>query len=249
MDDAGRFEVSCLFYAGSESLALQERPWVGELVVDDKKIYLGQLPGAEKGSFVVTRYVPTYPKVLEFRVRYEQASFYQHPDEPLLLEELQYLLSDRSIFPAGGSAPNTNVHNRIKELESYRRVVSQHYHGKWTLFLANHPEVVTVHRENGAEMQIILAENAETWVQANADNEAVKETQEKAVVAAMVSILSAGDLEYRALLDRMTEVPEFTAYLSASSAMLTRFLQTHKDVFWLKRDPEHTTRVGLVDHP
>lgn len=246
MKDHGRFEVSCLFYAETNT---PERSYVGELIIDGEVVYLGQLPGGEgtsQQSMIVTRYVNEYPRVLQLRLRYAERLSYEHPDEALLLQELEQLLSDGTLFPPQGSAPHTNVHNRLKDLELYNRVVTQHYNGKWTAFLANHGDQVIMHKEPGAELHLVLSPNASAYKDVDQKAEDLRVAQEHEIVEYMIRVLSESDLEYRDLLERMGQLPAFTSQLAPSMTMLNRFLQANRDVFWVKKDPEHTTRVGLV---
>ena len=179
---------------------------------------------------------------------YKPQANYEHPEEAELLAELDRVLSDESLFPAGGSAPHTNVHNRLKDLEIYHRVVTQHYNGKWTAFLSNHKDQVLMHKEPGSELHLVLARNAETFAAVDAESEEVRIAKENEVVQHMVHLLSERDLEYRDLLERMGQLPAFTSQLAPSMTMLNRFLLANREVFWVKKDPEHTTRVGLVRH-
>lgn len=247
MEDFGHFEVSCLFYAGSGQIV--DPAYIGELIVDDSVIYLGQLPGGEgPKSVVVTRYVTKYPKVLKLRLRYEQRTLYDHPDEELLLQEMVQLLSDPILFPSGGSAPHTNVHNRLKDLEHYHRVVTQHYHGKWTSFLNNHQDKIRIHKEQHSELHLVLTDNLDCFRKVDQEAEVHRAEQENAVVESLYSVLRERDYEYRELLQRMGQIPAFTSQLTPSMTMLNRFLQSNRDVFWIRKDPEHTTRVGLIRH-
>lgn len=245
-DDYGRFEISCLFYLSSDVAGISDHPWIGELVVDDKYcVYLGQVPGGERGpSIVVTKYLPKYPASLEFRIIYQNKDFYRHPEEDLLAEEIQLLLLDQRLFPRGASVPHTNVQSRVENLEVYKRIIGGHYKGKWVMFLTNQ-DSLSLSQVAGEETRVGLRRSSEPPEQPPHEPHD-EEKSDEALLEAVMRILQSGDLTYVELLQKLEQVPAFVDRLNPSHRILFRFLQSHTETFWVKWDPAHTTRVGLI---
>lgn len=247
MGDHGRFEISTMIYSTMDLAKSQTANIIAELVVDkDIIIYLGQIPAGTEPGYTVSRYLNHVPKHFELRVKRENWLYYPHPDEELLVGEVLALLSDPSLFPLHGSAPHTNLHNRIKESECYQRVIINHYGGRWISFLNNHPYAIYTHRDPKLEMRLVAVADKSIFVSADIDHEEANRVNEAEIVQKVFSILQGGEVEYSALLEKLTEVEGFTRGLAPSVTMLKRFLLSHDDIFWMRKDPEHTSRVGLL---
>lgn len=270
MPDHGRFEVSVLLYS---SLEVPRSTWVVELTVDDDSpIFLGQMPlmntaapetptqvapvnrnatmsrererGPAAPTVIITRYFRAAPRRLRLAVRYLDHPSYPHPDESILLDELLRVFRDERMYPPGTLTPHTNLHNRLKDLTVYHRVVGEHYRGNWLRFLFEHAEAVDVHREPKQEYKLALANDPRPIVPPlTEEQEGIKEFL---VVSTLVGFLADGPRSYKDLLLEFGDVEAFTESLHASTHMLQRFLAARPDIFWLSKDPIHTTRVGLV---
>jgi hypothetical protein len=245
MNDHGKFELSTLFYSANASAHAQ--PYVADLVIDDERlINLGRLPPNGE-SVIVTRYVDRPPKRFAFRLRVEATYDTTFPDEDLLLEEVLKVLLDPRVYPPGGAGSHAAVYNRVKELDLYNRVIHGHYHGRWMSFLERHHHAITVLKIPGKETQIMLRGNEAGYVVANQQHLADRMLAEANVVGALVDALSEQHVcTYTELLGKLEACDDFTSRLMPSATMLSRFLAANRDIFWVKRDPEHTTRVGLV---
>jgi hypothetical protein len=241
-NDFGCLELTCVFYASSDVSTQSERPWIGELIIDDNyTMYLGQLPGGEKGSVTVSHWVISYPRTLEFRLTHQQKEFYRHPEEALLVEEIQALLRDERLFPGGGCVPHTSIQSRVEKLECYKRIVTEHYKGKWFSFLSQQQGSIVLVPLPGEETRVGLL--GDTRPPRTGPSQA---DTEEALLTAVVQILESGDHTYVELLQKLEKVKAFSDRLNPSQRILFRFLQSHSDIFWVKLDPLHTTRVGLV---
>jgi len=254
MQDHGRWELGCMLYSSIDWMPdTRYSTLVGEILVDGVQIIpLGALPGPDQPAHCVTRYIDKPPSTLAFRLRHDPSDAAKHPDEDLFLNEVKVLMEDESLFPPGGSAPHTNVHNRVKDLEIYQRVIVKHYCGKWTSWIAgqsSHLSLIKVRDGTSAELHLVKNEHLRSFEVANRLHHTKRRMQEHVVVKKMIEILEGQTtmMEYTELLRRMAEVPEFIACLVPSMTMLHRFLATHKAEFWANRDPEHTTRVGLIE--
>lgn len=271
MRDHGRWEISTMLYADMAWMPeTKHATLIGELVVDgDQVLHLGALPGPDQPSNVVTRFLSKPPSSLAFRVCHDLAKAAVHPDEDALVEEVLLVMNDETVFPKGGSTAHHNVHNRVKDLEIYNRVVVKHYASRWTAFVANHPDDVTLiklkddknsltlglgsRRNDEAEprheeLHIVHANDVDSAEERNEAQKAVRAKNEAIVVDKMIQTLGeeATMMEYTELLRRLAVYPEFVTCLMPSLSMVQRFVSMHKDVFWVRKDPEHTTRVGLV---
>lgn len=242
MDDFGRFEISCLYYGSSDLVAASQRPYTAQLIVDGMTIDLGRLPGGDLAPLVVTRFVPEYPKSLELRVFFSETPSNRHPDESLLIDEVRSIVTDPHSQIMGATTRAT-IHNRLKDLELYTRVTEN---VSFRTLLAQHPELVALDVLPNGEPHIVLAERLTEAKQSQAAHQVMRKRQEKAILDKLLEILEPGDLDYRVVLQQMSALPEFTAALSGSGAILSRFLLTRPDVFWFRQDAQHTTRVGLA---
>jgi hypothetical protein len=245
MDDYGRFEVSCLFYASSDimpSITFQ-RPHIAQLVVDGRVIDLGKVPGGEVPAVCVTRYVAEYPKIFELRVQYSDSARYHHPDERLLVDEVRETVSDHGLHTTTTYSPNS-VHNRVKDLELYARVIRT---TSFKAMISNHPDRVAMEHLPNGQFRVVPAEDANKHVSAGArEIDGLRKSHEERIVAKLTEILEQGDLDFRVVFQHMAQLPEFKATLAGSTAVLSRFLLTRPEVFWFRQDAQHTTRVGLA---
>ena len=238
MDDHGRFEVSCLFYGSTDSVACVW-PHVAQLIVDGRCFDLGKLPGGDVPAVVITRFVATYPKKFELRVTYTEDPKYYHPDEALLVDEVRSLV-DESLMPASHS--RVAVYNRVKDLELYTRVTRT---TSFKAVLASHPERLTVEYDHGtARISTVDGRHCAT----QQDYEVFRVQHEARIVSKLEELLQAGDLDFRVVFQKMVNLPEFKATLTGSTAVLSRFLLSRPDIFWYRQDAQHTTRVGLTSN-
>jgi hypothetical protein len=244
MDDHGRFEVSCLFYGSTDLIASFHRPHVAQLVVDGHVFELGKLPGGDTPAVVVSRFVPKYPKMFELRVLYSETSRLSHPDETLIVEEVRSIVSDQQAR-ATKIASRASVHNRVKDLEVYSRVIAGPRSTSFKTVLSNHPDRVAVEPTANGQAWVVPAEEVGSFAAVHSDHDEFRKHQEDSIVNKLIDILRPGDLDFRTVFQQMATLPEFKTALTGSPAVLSRFLLTRPDVFWYRQDAQHTTRVGL----
>jgi len=286
MDDTGRFELTCLFYASAD-VTSDMRPWVAELQIDDgaEKIPLGILPKVGEPR-VVSKYIKRYPISIALAVRFIGPSWYPHPEEEVLVEEIQLLLLARAYVgltdrPTDYTVRVPKLQAKLQPLGLYQRVVVEHYKGNFLAFLDRQPNLSVVMIPGGdALVTVPTPESVTPELRAlpaiAEDSDAVSgrspsdssshsgsdkedshalsttigpEVIEQDTAAAVRSILEReGELSIRQLLDRIVaEVPAWQRRnLKASTHVFVRFLQNRSNLFWVKWDTVHSTRVGLV---
>jgi hypothetical protein len=241
MDDYGRFEVSCLFYGSSDLIPAYQRNHIAQLVVDGQVLDLGKIPGGDVPAVVITRYFAEYPKSFEFRVLFSEGNArYSHPDEPLLVEELREVVLDDHLPMSAAS--RASVHNRVKDLELYARVMRN---TTFKALIANNPERIMIEPLPNGPPLLVPTEVAPTVYGKAHELEEIRKVQEQRIITKLTEILTPGDLDFRNVFQHMTTLPEFRANLTGSPSVLCRFLLNRPDLFWFKQDAQHTTRVGL----
>lgn len=246
MEDVGRFELTLLFYCSEPLLTAPQQPCVarhfGELVVDGTAVYLGALPMNGAPPVSIARYLDKYPEKFELRV-VSTTRRLPHPEEESLLLEMHAILCDARLTPPGGSVSLNLMTSRLQELAVYPRVTAN---TNLRSIIALHPDRFALVAGPTGDMHVTKAADAHTYEGPNAARALVRDQQEAVIVRHLKEILASGEKEYVDVLQRLSLVPEFTGQLTPTAAVLRRFLQTHSDVFWLRKDPMHTTRVGLV---
>jgi hypothetical protein len=256
MDDYGRVEISCVFYASSD-VTEEYRPWVATLTADEEEIALGQLPRAGGRTRVVCRYVREHPQKLKLTVTYQAGQTFSHPEEDELLNYIRLImLNDELRCFEGGFVRLSHIQNKLESLDLYKRVVGAgrsvgHYNRSFGTFIAAHPEFLQLKQVPGGEASVALAPSVakRTWTAEDCRRrEQEDQRRDAAAVDELQRILDEGSLELPALLNRLREESAFCAILRPSSRNVVCFLEQHREQFWVTCDPVHTTRVGLRDH-
>ena len=250
MDDLGRIELSCVFYASSD-IAGENRPWVATLSADEEEIDLGQLPHTGGRTRIVSRYVREHPQTLKFCVTYRDSPTFAHPEEEQLVQEVRLMMLNddiRFVDRPPGFVRLSNLRSKLEGLELYKRVVgagniSGHYHRNFQAFVSNHPSVLRTQQSAGSEFLVGLAIDADT--EAALHNVSDRREREAAALAAVRSILEDGPLEIGVLLNRMRESKAARGLFRPSSRALVGFLERNSCDFSVRTDPVHTTVVGL----
>ena len=115
-------------------------------------------------------------------------------------------------------------------------------------FVGHHAEFC-VHKTPLQEMWVSLADGGDDT--ATRDRLAPAAWDDSDTVSAVRAILAAsppGGLSVAELLERLRSEPSFHRHLRASQTVLHHFLLRQREVFWVAKDPLHTTRVGLQRH-
>lgn len=251
MNDYGRFEISWLCYVSGEIAQLEHRPWVAELVVDEGVVIaLGQVPGVQLPPTVVSRYLPQMPRSFQFRIRYDDSPWMPHPWEEELVNELRLVLLDQQLYPPGAPVSYSNLCSRVESLEVFKRVIEEHYKGRGNMFFLNHKDAFLCHQVPGDEMKVSLAfpapqASASTSSAADPLTAPARLEEDEKILSAVTQILRPGPVTTAELLQRLQN-SVFTTHLKPSASILFRFLRAHRESFWVKWDPLHTTRCGLT---
>ena len=198
---------------------------------------------------IVGWFVKSPPRNIRLTIKYDDRPNLPHPDEAELIEEIRALLNDPTAFNKGGSASLAAIQNRVKGMHAFHSVVGQHYRGDMVKFVKNHPEVFVTHSPKTGDTRIALRENELTYLAVDSVADKLRKEREAKVVAVLKGLLAQGEMDYRTVLRHLEKVKEFTDMLCASQTMLRRFLEAHKELFWVVDDPLHTVLVGLVNDP
>jgi hypothetical protein len=243
LDDFGRIELSCVFYASSDVIG-ERCPWVATLWADDEEIDLGHLPHAASRARVVCRYVRNDPKTLKLTVTFRDAETYPHPEEKQLLEVLRLvLLNDGLRSTDEGFVRLSHLQNKLEGLELYKRVVGkddQHYRNLYS-FVVSHPKALELQRVAGGEARVALV--GERPESRYVDDE-LHESLDREAVECLKTLTAEGDVDAVTALAVLGNCDGFRRMLRPSEQVIFRFLCSHSNQFLAKHDPIHSTRVG-----
>ena len=244
MDDRGRFELSCLFYA-SVDVVEEWRPWTASLKADDEEILLGQVPDIRGETRIVCRYVPHHPENFTLSVTFTDAERFGHPDEGELIKAIRLILLHDDFRRADGFVKLSHLHNKLDTLEVYKRVLGPtvqglgHYRNLYA-FIASHSDELELKQNPGGEATVALRDRHAT---PRIDSEE-RRARDQHAVSMLAGIVADRNVDATTALATLGHCQGFRETLRPSEQMLFRFLRSHDQEFFAQHDSVHTTRVG-----